>query len=84
MTLEREEGETRQSSVLRCEDLWVRNCVSPASSLSLATGTFSRNSLPINLHISAQELGDKREVVPGLRVGVLKSLAVSEITAHSV
>ena len=39
---------------LRSVDLRVRNCVNPASSLCLAAGAFSRNSLPINLHISVE------------------------------
>ena len=38
--------------ILRSVEFWVRNCVNPASSLSLAAGVFSRNSLPIKLHIS--------------------------------
>ena len=35
--------------ILRGVDLWASNCVIPASSLPLAAGAFSRNSLPINI-----------------------------------
>ena len=42
----------KQAYLLRSVDLWVRNCMNPASSLPLVAGTFSRNSLLINLHIS--------------------------------
>ena len=45
----------RTRYILRSVDLWVRNCVNPASSFPLATGAFSRNSLPINLHISVEQ-----------------------------
>ena len=38
-------------SEMKSVNLWARNLVNPDNSLSLAAGTFSHNSFPLNLHI---------------------------------